>query len=310
VAPDGLEDCFVVAKNSKSSRRIEKEMNGFEDEDITVTRIVNIPDEYEEVANKKYREWSKEHKYNGHLDIDTLIAWPFYAEKWLLEELGAEYRTIEGEEQTLINDTVISSNCIYSIGLKVMKDLAEFTDEKFIDISNVSYEGMRETIDKMLGVCMTTIHRIENYITNSFIFAVGNKKYDNYTINEATKFWKNKFTFGKLIQLIEERYEIDEVVQKSFHLFLAQRNKIAHGLTKDERYDVDTIWGQKETIGYLALFLRNSWVLEDIVESAYVATMGLGFNLMKYKTKDPQLLNIINDFENDPIYDRKNKSIC
>ncbi|MEA4849272.1 MAG: hypothetical protein VB106_18725 [Clostridiaceae bacterium] len=190
VASDGLEDCLVVAKNSRSARRIEKEMNGFEDEDIIVTRIMNIPDEYEEVANKKFRVWSKKQKCNERLNIDTLIAWPYYAEEWLLIELGAEYRTIEGERQILINDTVITPNHIYSVGLKAMKELSELTGEKFIDISNVSYEGMRKTIDYMLGVCMTTIHRIEDHITSSFIFAVGNKKYDNYTIDEATKFWE------------------------------------------------------------------------------------------------------------------------
>lgn len=127
-----------------------------------------------------------------------------------------------------------------------MKELAELTGEKFIDISNVSYEGMRETIDYMLGVCMTTIHRIEDHITNSFIFAVGNKKYDNYTIDGAIKFWKERLTFGRLIQLIEESYEIEEIIHNSFILFLTQRNKIAHGLTKDERYDIDTIWDKKK----------------------------------------------------------------
>lgn len=301
VASNGFEDCFVVAKNFRSARRIEKEMNGFDDEDVKVTRIMNVPDEYEEVANEKFRKWSKEQKCNEHLNINTLIAWPYYAEEWLLEELGAEYRTIEGEEQILINDTVITSSHIYPVGLKAIKELSELTGEEFIDISNVNYEGMRESIDRMLGVCMTTIHRIENYITSSFIFAVGNKKYDNYIINEATKFWKNKLTLGKLIQLIEERYEIDEVVHNSLILFLKQRNKIAHGLTKDERYDVDTIWGQKEILGYLALFLRNAWVLEDIVESAYFATIGLGFHFMKDETKDPELLKTISDFENDLI---------
>lgn len=305
VASDGLEDCFIVAKNSRSARRIEKEMNDFEDEDITVTRIMDVPDKYEEIANKKFREWSKEQKCNGHLNIDTLIAWPYYAENWLLEELGAEYRIIEDEKQILINDIVITSNHIYPVGLRAMKKLSEATGEKLIDISNVSYEGMRETIDSMLGVCITTIHRIEDYITSSFIFAVGNKKYDNYTIDKATRFWKDKFTFGKLIQLIEERYEIDEVIHRSLKLFLTQRNKIAHGLTKDVRYDVDTIWGQKETIGYLALFLRNAWVLEEIVESAYIATMAFGFHLMKRETKDPELLKTIDEFENDPIINGK-----
>jgi len=30
-------------------------MNGFEDDDISVTRIIDIPDEYEEVANAEFR---------------------------------------------------------------------------------------------------------------------------------------------------------------------------------------------------------------------------------------------------------------
>ena len=64
---------------------------------------------------------------------------------------------------------------------------------------------------------------------------------------------------------------------------------------------MDTIWGQKETVGYLALFLRNTWVLEDVVESAYIATMSLGFHLIKDETNDPEFLQTISDFENDPI---------
>lgn len=59
VASDGFEDCFVVAKNSRSAARIEKDTNGFEDEDLEVTRIMDVPDRYEEVANKKFRQWSK-----------------------------------------------------------------------------------------------------------------------------------------------------------------------------------------------------------------------------------------------------------
>lgn len=152
----------------------------------------------------------------------------------------------------------------------------------------------------MLGTCITTIHRIENYITESFIFAIGNKKYDNYKITEVTKFWKEKFTFGKLIQLIEERYEIEPTIRRALDLFLIQRNKIAHGLTKDERYDIDTLWGQKETISFLALFLRNAWELEKIFEASYVTTIGMAFYLMKKETKEIELLNTIEEFEKDP----------
>lgn len=305
VASDGLEDCFVVAKSSRSAKRIEKEMNGFENQDLRATRIMDIPDKYEILANRKFRDWSKKHDYNKHLDVENLIAWPYYADKWLLDELGAEYRTIEGKEEILINDFVITSDNIYPVGVRAMQELAELTGVKFPDISNVSYEGMRKTLDNMLGICITTIHKIENYITDSFIFAIGNEKYGEFTIKEVTKLWKRKLTFGKLIKLIQERYEIDEDIHHALILFLTQRNRIAHGLTKDERYEIETVWGQKELVAYLALFLRNAWLLEEVFESAFIVSIGVGFNLIKENSDNPELLKTISDFEKDPIIQDK-----
>lgn len=305
VTSDGLEDCFVVAKNSRSAKRIEKDANGFEDQEVQVTRIMDIPDEYEMLANSKFRDWSKKHDYNKYLDIDNLIAWPYYADRWLLDLLGAEYRMIEEKEEILINDFVISTNSIYPVGVRAMKELAELTGDKFPNISNVSYEGMRSTLDNMIGICITAIHKIEKYITDSFIFAIGNERYGEYSIKEVTSLWKRKLTFGKLIKLIQERFEIDEDVYYALTLFLAQRNKIAHGLTMDERFDIDTVWGQKELVGYLALFLRNAWLLEEVFESAYTVTMGVGFNLIKGDSDDPELLKTINDFEKDSIVKNK-----
>lgn len=296
---------FCCSKKSRSAKRFEKNTNGFEDCDLQVTSIMDVPDKYEILANRKYRDWSEEHGCNKHLDLNNLIAWPYYAERWLLDKLDAEYRTIEGKEEILINDFVITSNNIYPVGVRAKKELAELTGDKFPDISNISYEGMRSTLDKMIGVCMTTIHRIENYITESFIFAIGNEKYGEFTIKEVTHLWKRKLTFGKLIKLIQERFEIDEDIHQALILFLTQRNKIAHGLTKDERYDIETIWGQKELVGYLALFLKNAWLLEDVFESAYIVTLRVGYNLMKEDSNNQELLKTISDFENDPAIKEK-----
>ncbi|MDR0841458.1 MAG: hypothetical protein LBN26_08790 [Christensenellaceae bacterium] len=306
VASDGLEDCFVVAKNSKSAAKIEKDMNGFDSDELSVTRIMDIPDQYEDIANEKFREWSKKHHCNQHLDQETLVAWPYYAGDWLLEALGVRYRIIKEKKEILINDTVITDESIYPIGIKAMKQIAELTGEKFPYSENVSYEGMRAVIDQMLGICITTIHKIENLLTNSFVFAVGNKKYADYTISSATELWKEKFTFGRLINLIKERYIIDETIDNALQLFLIQRNKIAHGLTKDDRFDIDTIWGQKEIIGYIALFLRNAWVLEEVVESAYIVTIGVGFSIMKKEeVTDSDLIKSIEQYENDPYVREK-----
>lgn len=269
VASDGYEDCFVVAKNSRSAKRIEKEMNGFEDDDLTVTRVIDVPDKYEKIANEKFRKWSIKNKYNQHLDINSLDAWPYYAEDWLLKNLGAEFRFIDGEKQTLIDDIVFAPNKMYPIGLKAMKGIYELTGEKTLNISNVTYEGIEKVIESMLGYSLTLIHDIENDITNSFIFAVDNEKYKDFSIEEVTRYWKRKLTFGRLIELMEYKYDIDPDVRMSLELFLVQRNKIAHGLTKDERYDIETSWGPKELVGYLCTFIENAALLKNIRSSLY-----------------------------------------
>lgn len=306
VASDGCEDCFVVAKNSRSARRIEKDMNGFEDDDLKVTKVIDIPDKYEKIANEKFHKWSIKNRCNQHLDIDSLNAWPYYAEDWLLKKLGAEFRFIDGEKQTLIDDVVYAPNKIYPIGLKAMKGLYELTGEKVLNISNVTYEGIEKAIENMLGYCLTLIHDIENDITNSFIFAIENEKYKNYSIEEVTKYWKNKLTFGRLIELMENRFDIDSCVRKSWELFLVQRNKIAHGLTKDERYDIETFWGQKELVGYLCTFINNAILLKEVSESAYIASMSLGYHLMQKENKNnKKFLKDLNDFHSDPYIKEK-----
>lgn len=303
VSSNGWEDCFVVAKNSRSAKRVEKDMNGFEDDDLEVTRVKDIPDKYEKMANKKFIDWSIKNNCNTHLNVEELQAWPYYAEDWLLKKLGAEFRYIDDQKEVLIDDIVYAPNKVYPVGLKSMKELYELTGDEILDITNVTYEGIDETIENILGECLIIIHRIEDYITNSFIFAVGNEKYSEYSIKELTKHWKEKFTFGKLIGLMKERFNIKPDVENSLQLFLHQRNKIAHGITKDERFDIDSLWGKKELVGFLALFIQNAHILEPIIQSAYIASMSLSYYLMEQNPSlcSKKIKREIKEFHSDPF---------
>src|SRR5690625_1363845 len=124
VESDGYEDCFVVAKNSRSARSVEANMNGFHISDATATRIMDIPDEYEEKADQKFKEWSNVHAPEQANNPD-LHQWPWYADKWLLEDLGTQFRIIEDEEQTLLRDVVYTRKATgecytYCIGAKAL----------------------------------------------------------------------------------------------------------------------------------------------------------------------------------------------
>lgn len=279
VISDGEEDCFVVAKNSRSAIAVEKYgcwiFHNLEDFDVI--RVMDIPDKYELIYKK--REFKKRRK--EFKDISEFNVWPDYATDCLLKKLGAEIRYIDDKKEVLIDDIVYAPGYVYPIGKRAMKELYEFDNDRKMDITNISYEGVDEVIERMLGKAITTIHRIENYITESYIFGIGVERFSKYPIWEMTKLWKDKLTFGRLINLMEENFIINEDIKKSLQLFLTQRNKIAHGLTMDERFNIDTFWGKKEIVGYLALFLKNASLLEPAIESAYFFTVGFSFYIMK-----------------------------
>jgi hypothetical protein len=43
VVSDGIEDCFVVAKDARSACRVEICMNGFETHEVRATKVITIP---------------------------------------------------------------------------------------------------------------------------------------------------------------------------------------------------------------------------------------------------------------------------
>lgn len=305
VISDGEEDCFVVAKNSRSAIAVEKYgcwiFHNLEDFDVI--RVMDIPDKYELVYKK--REFKKRRKEFN--DISKFNIWPDYATDSLLKRLGAEIRYIDNKKEVLIDDVVYGLGYVYSVGKKMFKDLYEFNNKKKIDVSNISYEKIDDDIERLLGKAIITIHRIENYITESFIFGVGVERFSKYSIWEMTKFWKEKLTFGRLINLMEENFIINEDIKNSLQLFLTQRNKIAHGLITDERYNIETLWGKKEIVGYLAIFFKNASLLEPVIKSAYIFTIGVSFYIMRtsgYKI-DRNQLKFMEKFESDPVIQEK-----
>src|SRR5580692_3621769 len=93
VTSDGLEDCFVAAKNARSARSIEYQMNGFDFSEVKAIKVTCIP---EDVAHAYQR--GRRHSRDP---------WPWYVYgKKLFKELGAEFRTIDGKEEMLLDDVV------------------------------------------------------------------------------------------------------------------------------------------------------------------------------------------------------------
>ncbi|MGZ4107790.1 MAG: hypothetical protein ACXVO1_10685 [Tumebacillaceae bacterium] len=278
VESDGYEDCFIVAKNSRSAKSVEVNSNGFDISDVRAFRVMDIPDIYEEQANKKFREWSKLHAPH-QANRPNLQKWPWYADEWLLEGLGAQFRIVDDEKQTLLRDVVYArtdtGECYtYSIGARALSERNENLP-KYDNYDNEVEIDITEQLYAAIGLALTQCHEIEFLFSKSFVFALSEKQQKKYkTFNDFFKGWEKK-TLGGLFSAIQEAFDIESDVKIAFDVFLNMRNKLVHGITTTQRYDIHTDWGQRELLAFLDVFLSLCNPIKEIVASCLEVSIGI-----------------------------------
>lgn len=250
VYSDGFEDCFVVARNIRSAIRLERDANGFDQDEVGAVHVCSIP---EPLARRKLAEYRKER-----------ISWPWYGWEDLLKKLGAEFRQLVDRHETLIDGVVYSQGMPpRRIGRRFIEDfhadpmLATYGEED-------RYSERQNILFTLLGLCVARCQEIEHYIAHSFILAVSAREKRRYaTINDLVHAWKGK-------------------------TFLEQRNKLVHGLTTHEQYDIQTAWGQDEMIAFLALFEMMSRPIRKAFRACYLVSMDFG-NTRLLESPDPKI---------------------
>jgi hypothetical protein len=125
VESDGVEDCFVVARNARSACRVEIDMNGFEPNEVRATQIIRVPDKVRLAYEKR-----KKHP------------WPWYVYgKVFFRGLGAQFRKVESKEEMLLEQVVYEIDdyipcSMYrsrSIGAKALSEMDEIPEFAEID---------------------------------------------------------------------------------------------------------------------------------------------------------------------------------
>jgi len=267
VESDGYEDCFVVARNSRSARSVESRENGFEIDFARATRIMRVPKRVEN-SYKRQQEYKKRR-------------WPGYVYgKKFFANLGAQFRKIDKQEEMLLDSIVYSVSeygpCgLYrkrSIGSKAIEEMQrEIPDPKHDDED--IWKGPIIHLITALGICLVRCQQIEHYIANSFLLGISEKQKKKYkTINDLRAGWKKK-TLGNMLQSIEEAWEIDPIVKASFELFLNNRNTLIHGIATSEQYDIRTLWGQHELLSFLKFFDIHSRMVKKAFRGSYYASL-------------------------------------
>lgn len=269
IVADGEEDCFVVARNSRSAERVEIEYSGFEVGDVSAIRVKSIPPSTL-VAWRRHRVSEKK-----PLEL------PWYADEWVLKRLGARFRNRNDVEETLIDSVVYSRDgegpaAPREIGAKFLEKFrADPAFQRFGRHDKFTQSQLQ--LFTLLGACVARCHEIEFLIAHSFVFgglAAANQG-SGETVHEVVERWK-RMTLGQMVRLIEGTYEIDPMVNMALAGFLQMRNQLIHGITMDEQYDIDDPWGRGELVGFLALFEVGSRVLREAFRGSFYASIDIG----------------------------------
>jgi hypothetical protein len=97
--PYPIEDCFVVAKNSRQAAHLEEDGSGMDSGEATAEYVLPVPDHFEKEARRRYRKDGNKIEARKR----DKSPWPDYARDWLLKRLGAVQKHIGGREVTIIN---------------------------------------------------------------------------------------------------------------------------------------------------------------------------------------------------------------
>jgi hypothetical protein len=267
VESDGIEDSFVVARNARSARGVEIRMNGFDPEDVIATKVAKI-------SPYHARSYFKENPERS---------WPGYVYgKILFEKLGAQFRTIEGQQEMLLDDVVYDvidyAPCAITwkrlIGKKAFEAL--WADPILQSVKHEEedlWTGPTSYVITGLGMCLATCQLIEHYIAHSFLLGVSKRQKKQYeTINDLVAGWKRK-TLGNMIKSMEEAWEIDPDLKANLEIFLANRNRFIHGITTEDRFNIRTHWGREELMTFLAFFDVHARIVKLAFRASYYASI-------------------------------------
>ena len=266
---DGVEDCFIVARNSRSACRVEIDENGFEVEDVRAIKIMCISQaveaSYRKTGNRK---------------------WPGYVYgKEFFEELGAQFRTVDGKYEMLLDDVVYAVEDYVPCGIIRERTIGhKAVSELKADPELAEYEYHEEDIwdgptihfITGLGICLATCQQIEHYIAHSFLLGISKKQKQKYkTLKDLRDGWRRK-TLGNMLKCIEEAWEIEPTFKANLELFLANRNRLIHGITTDERFDIRTHWGREELLAFLSFFDVHARIVKSAFRASYYASIEFG----------------------------------
>jgi hypothetical protein len=133
----------------------------------------------------------------------------------------------------------------------------------------------------LMGGALTLMHEIESDLAHAIFVGLTEKQKRKYPTLSALIEARKKMTFGQLVGLMKEQWEITPEFDGFLDMFVEERNHLVHDLTVLPGFSVDKARDRKKLIRRVGLFVQACYLARRIFRGAAFASI----DFMAYRAR-------------------------
>ena|SRR2546421_1701064 len=138
--PDGDENWFVIAKNSRSAAAYEDTSTGFNPGDCKAVFVKEVPEQF--LRQAELREQEENWRADGKPLASSDPRWPGYPSDWLLETLGVDFISLEGRKTATVDGKRYAITSLEELYLNRSPDLIRSTVDLIHQVTDLPARSM------------------------------------------------------------------------------------------------------------------------------------------------------------------------
>lgn len=145
----------------------------------------------------------------------------------------------------------------------------------------------------MMGLALTLLHEIEQELAEAFYVGLTEKQKKKHpTVNDLIAA-RSKMTFGQLVNLMKEQWQLDHGFDRFLDAFVDERNQFVHSLTTQEGFGILRKRDRNRLRKRLGHFINQAFLAKRLFRAARYTTVDFAqYWLKKHEGVDLNLPKI------------------
>ena len=151
----------------------------------------------------------------------------------------------------------------------------------------------------LMGLSLTVLHEIEENFSEAFFLGLNERDRRRGTTFSELRKTREKMTFGRMISIMREEWELHPLFDAFISFFAEERNFFIHKLTATKGYNIRLKRDRERLKKRVVFFLNMTLLAEEIFRTAFWASVEMAKILVEEKDGKKIPLEIPDEIKTD-----------